>query len=197
MKHFKLVRKGTGIVVHRLRAQGLRVTLIWIYVRVLTRFNGLPMLRYSKITPQIYVGGQYGTTGKEKLEAEGIHYGVNMRIEFDDAANDLALDHYCYLPTIDEDAPSIEHLKEGVAFIKDAMENSGKVYIHCAAGVGRAPTMATAYFISEGMSMDDAIAKIAEVRPFIDITPPQRRQLRRFEAIYRALSDTDEAKIHE
>ena len=48
-----------------------------------------------------------------------------------------------------------------------------------------APTMAAAYFISRGYSLDDAVALIRETRPFIHIMPPQLEQLRRFEASLR------------
>ena len=137
-------------------------------------------MKYSQITPHLYVGPQYNQRGKRKLEQEGIQHDVNLRIEFDDAAHGLALAHYCYLPTIDDDAPSMEHLKQGVAFISQAINNGQKVYIHCAGGIGRAPTMAAAYFMSQGMSLDDAITLIKKTRPFIKIMPPQLAQLKRF-----------------
>lgn len=179
------VRKALNIVVDRLRRQGLRTTLIWLYGRGVPKLTGVPLLRYSQITPQVWVGGQYGRRGKRKLEALGISSGVNLRAEFDDAAHGLALTHYCHLPTVDDAAPSLEHLAEGVAFIEQVTRNGGKVYIHCAGGVGRAPTMAAAYFVAQGMPLDDAIALIRRTRPFIRIMPSQMEQLRRFEALQR------------
>ncbi len=140
-------------------------------------------MRYSEITPHLYIGPQYNKLGKRRLEKEGIQHDVNLRIEFDDAAHGLALEQYCYLPTIDDDAPTIEHLEQGVAFIEQAINNNQKVYIHCAGGIGRAPTMAVAYFISQGMSLNNAIALIKKRRPFIRITPPQLAQLKHFETL--------------
>ena len=143
--------------------------------------TGIPLMRYSRITDSIYIGPQYGKAGKDALKAEGVNYGVNMRIEYDDAEHDVALDNYCYLPTIDDDAPTMEHLEQGVNFVRDAVENQGKVYIHCAGGIGRAPTMAAAYFISEGMSLDKALETIQAKRPFINIMPIQMERLVGFE----------------
>jgi hypothetical protein len=168
-----------------LRSQGLRTTLVWLYGRGVPKLTGIPLVRYSQITPQVFVGGQYGRRGKRKLEALGVTGGVNLRVEFDDAAHGLALPHYCHLPTVDDAAPSLEHLAEGVAFIERVTRNGGKVYIHCAGGVGRAPTMAAAYFVAQGMSLDEALALIRRTRPFIRIMPPQMEQLRRFEAMQR------------
>jgi protein-tyrosine phosphatase len=108
---------------------------------------------------------------------------LNLRVEFDDATHGLALENYCHLPTIDDDAPTLEHLNQGVAFIKQVVGQGGKVYIHCAGGVGRAPTMAAAYFISQGLPLDEAIALIKKSRPFIKIMPVQMEQLWRFEAL--------------
>ena len=53
------------------------------------------------------------------------------------------------------------------------IDSGEKVYIHCGAGVGRAPTMAAAYLISTGIDLATAIASIQKVRPFIYIMPPQ------------------------
>ena len=55
-------------------------------------------MRYSQITPEIYVGSQYSQAGKRKLKQFGINGSVNLRIEFDDAVHGLDLEEYCYLP---------------------------------------------------------------------------------------------------
>jgi protein tyrosine phosphatase (PTP) superfamily phosphohydrolase (DUF442 family) len=178
----KLAYKGPRILVRRLQAQGVRTTLVWLYARSVPVITGVPMLRYSQVTPQIYVGPQYRRAGKRKLERLGFRYCVNLRIEFDDAARGLALEGYCHLPTVDDAAPSLEHLEQGVAFIHKAVAEGGKVYIHCAGGMGRAPTLAAAYFISQGLKLEDAIELIRRVRRFINLTPAQVEQLKRFEA---------------
>ena len=75
----------------------------------------------------------------------------------------------------------MEHLNQGVDFINKAIAQGGKVYIHCGGGVGRAPAMAAAYFISQGYERDQAIELIRKARPFIRIMPAQMEQLERFE----------------
>ncbi len=117
------------------------------------------------------------------LQARGIGASVNLRDEFDDQDHELAMPSYYYLPVVDGEAPSLEQLSQGVAFIRQVVATGGKVYIHCHSGVGRAPTMAAAYLISQGNPVDEAIARIQQVRPFIDIKPGQREQLGRFEAM--------------
>ena len=160
----------------------MRVTLYWLYARGVPRFTGIPHRRSSEITPQIYVGGQYNDKGKAWLEAHNIHACVNMRIEVDDAERGLDLKNYLYLPTIDDEAPTMEHLYEGIEFCQRIVGEGGTVYIHCKGGIGRAPTMAVAYFMSTGMSLDEALTFIRKKRPFIKVMPPQMARLRELEA---------------
>lgn len=182
----RLLRKGWAIFARRIRTQGLRTTLLWLYARGLPFLTGVPILQYSQVTPQLYVGPQYRQRGKRLLERSGILAGVSLRIEYDDAAHGLALPRYLHLPTVDDAAPSIAHLNQGVDFIRSVISGGGKVYIHCGAGVGRAPSLAAAYLVAEGRSLADALALIRAVRPFITITPPQMEQLRNYERLARA-----------
>ena len=178
-----LVKKVWQIAKRRIGEQGLWVTLLWLYGRGLPALTGVPLLQFSRVTERLFVGPQYREKGLKLLENEGIHAVVNLRIEKDDAALGLAPKNYCYLPTVDDDAPSMEHLHEGISFITREIEAGGKVYIHCGAGVGRAPTMAAAYLISTGISLDEALAMIKKVRPFIYIMPVQMKQLRHLESV--------------
>jgi protein-tyrosine phosphatase len=54
------------------------------------------------------------------------------------------------------------------------------VYIHCAAGVGRAPTTVAAYLVSTGLTPDEAWALIRRTRPFIRPKVVQYEQLDQF-----------------
>ncbi len=178
----KLFNKGWGILTRRLRTQGLWTTLLWAYGRGMPAVTGVPLLEFSRVTPQLYVGPQFKMNGKRMLEKQGFTGCVNMRIERDDAAFGLNLAEYLHLPTIDDDAPSVEHLDQGVEFIRRVIQSGGKVYIHCGAGVGRAPTMAAAYLLAEGYTLEEALGMIRKVRPFITITPPQMEQLQKYAA---------------
>lgn len=180
MKLLQTVEKGWQILTRRLREQGPWVTLQWAFGRGVPKVTGVPMAYNSRVTPQIWVGPQFNRRGKEYLAAQGVNGCVNLRVEFDDAAHGLALQHYCYLPTVDDDCPSPEHFQKGVDFIREVVQSGGQVYIHCKAGVGRAPTLAAAYFVAEGMSVEEAVALIKRTRPFITITPPQLEALHRY-----------------
>jgi protein-tyrosine phosphatase len=176
------LHKGISILHRRLVVQGLYTTLLWAYGRGLPAITGKPILRFSQVTPQLYVGPQFRRNGLRMLADHGIRAVVNMRHEKDDAACGLAASHYCYLPTVDDQALNEDTLSRGIAFISAQIANGEKVYIHCGAGVGRAPSMAAAYLISTGKSLSEALQMIRAVRPFIYITPPQMTGLEAFEA---------------
>jgi dual specificity MAP kinase phosphatase len=181
LKLIRLFIKNIRILFFRLRTQGLWVTAQWAYARLIPLLTGNPPLRFSRVTPQLYVGPQYRRWGRNALLRKGIDSDVNMRIEFDDAAHGLDLTHYCYLPTVDDDPISTEYFEKGIAFIRERIAAGGKVYIHCTAGVGRAPSMAAAYLMAEGQTLDEALAIIREARPFIKPTPVQMEALKAFE----------------
>ena len=181
----RFIQKGARILRHRLRDHGLRTTFVWAYGRGIAKVTGVPPLRYSRVTPQLYVGPQYTERGKRHLEKNGITAGVNMRVEFDDAAHGLAFASYCHLPTVDDAAPTLAHLSAGAEFIGAEIKAGGSVYIHCAGGIGRAPTMAAAYLISTGKTLDEALSMIKRVRPFILLTPTQLEQLKEYEGTLR------------
>jgi hypothetical protein len=178
----RLIAKGAGIVAWRLRHQGLWVTLIWAWTRGYNWLVGRPVLRYSSVTAQLFVGGQMNAGGWRWLAARGLTADLNLRSEFDDAAHGIAPPSYLWLPTDDDHAPTLEQLQAGVDFIRRNIEDGGKVYVHCAGGVGRAPTMAVAYLLSTGLGVEQAWALVRATRPFVTPTPPQLAVLERFAA---------------
>jgi protein-tyrosine phosphatase len=177
------LEKGWRLLTERIEKRGIGVTMKWIAGRGWTYFTGLPLLAHSQITPLIFVGPQLNQAGAVKVQEEGIVASVNMRIEHDDAAFGEDLPHYCYVPLIDDDAPSMTQIQQGVAFITEQVAQNHPVYIHCKGGIGRAPTMAACYFISTGMTLKESIALIEKTRPYINVMPIQLMQLKRYERL--------------
>ena len=176
------ILKGLGILRRRLTEQGLGVTLWWAADHAARIITGAPLRRVSQITSQLHVGGQYRRRGWSRMEARGITAVVNMRVEFDDGAAGIAPPRYLHLPVPDDQAPTVEQLHRGAAFIADELARQGAVYVHCGSGIGRAAAMAAAYLITTGRTEQDAWALIRAVRPSIRPTPPQLEQIRRFAA---------------
>lgn len=182
MRYLKLLFQFFYALLRRLFEQGPITTFRWLYAVGVPLITGRMSLRYSRVTDQVYLGAQVRKGGLLRLESEGIAASVNLREEFDDQVHGLSLASHLYVPIEDNTAPSLDNLDEGVRFIQEVVERGEKVYIHCGSGVGRAPTMTAAYLIDQGMSVEDAVARVTAVRPFIRILPDQMQQLHNFAA---------------
>ena len=174
------------IIYRRLLEHGVWPTFLWVQDKILRRVLGFSPPRISRVQPNLYVGGQQRPHGLARMRALGISAVVNMREEADDIARGVALDHYLWLPTTDDTPPAQEDFARGVDFITAQIAAGRGVYVHCAAGVGRAPSMAAAYLIRTGMTAEQAWAAIRKSRPFIRPTPPQIEALAAFEAVKHA-----------
>lgn len=149
------------------------------------RETGAPVWRYSEITRQLYVGGQHTMQGYAEMLEFGITAIVNMReAKYDDVKLGIGGERHLHLPTVDHTPPSVADLIRGAAFISDEINSreNAKVYIHCAAGCGRAPTMAAAYLVSLGDAPAAAWMRIKNVRPFINPTARQKLAIEQFAA---------------
>ncbi len=138
--------------------------------------------RPSQITPGIYIGPQYYRVGKANLEERGITYSIDMRVEFERSGPDFGLENHLDLPVEDDEAPTFDQFLQGMNFIETAASQGAKIYVHCAGGIGRSPTLVAAYFIRKDMTLDEALDKIRQARPIISPSPKQLKGLEEFEA---------------
>jgi protein-tyrosine phosphatase len=179
-RYLTLLRKGLGILFSRLRKQGLRVTLLWAMDHALRLLRGMSPPRTSRITPNLYLGGQHYPRGLARMARLGISATLNLREEADDQTRGVALERHLWLPTADDTPPTVEHLREASAFIGQALAEGRGVYVHCASGVGRAATTVAAHLVSEGLTPDQAWAEIRSVRPFVRPNAIQMAALEKF-----------------
>ncbi|SDH19578.1 protein-tyrosine phosphatase family protein [Mucilaginibacter gossypii] len=147
-------------------------------------FNGVPTLKRSRITANLFLGSQYSLIGLQKLKALGITAIVNMREHPAFAESKYEGFHYLHLPTKDNTPPPLETLIKGAEFVTHEIKAGGKVYIHCRQGLGRGPTMTIAYLISTGLTYDAAFALVKKVRSFINPRSSQIAQLKALEQYY-------------
>jgi protein-tyrosine phosphatase len=124
------------------------------------------------LTERIAVGGGIWTADNMSAVAKvGITHIIDMQIEFDDTA--LARPHgieVLWNPTDDDfELKPAGLFRRGVDFAEGALKGTdAKVFIHCAAGVHRAPMMALAVLGSMGWDLEDAMQLIEKRRPVAD-----------------------------
>lgn len=168
----------------QLRTQGLRLTFLAGTDKIWRVITGRPVWHFAWITPDILLGGQPARNLWKQLTQRGVTGVINMRHEYDyrEEIGHLSV-RYLHLPTVDNAAPTLEHLRLGAAFIEREIADGGKVYIHCWEGLGRGPSMVAAHFVSQGKTADEAWRIIRVVRPFIRPTQEQIDRLAEFEAL--------------
>ena len=136
------------------------------------------------VTARIALGGGiWNARNMEEVAQAGVTHVVDMQIEFDDRP--LAEPHgirVLWNPTDDDFLPKPpELLKRGVDFALKAMnEPEARVYVHCAAGVHRAPMMTLAILCAMEWEMDAAMVLIETRRPVVDFADVYVESVRRF-----------------
>ncbi len=124
------------------------------------------------ITDQLAVGGGIWNDAKMiQIFRAGVTHIINMQIEFDDRplAEPYAMS-VLWNPVEDDFLPKPpEVLQKGVEFALKALRDPGaKIFVHCAAGVHRAPMMALAILRASGWKLEDAIDTMQSLRPVVD-----------------------------
>jgi protein-tyrosine phosphatase len=113
----------------------------------------------------------------------GITHILDMQIEFDDTT--LAAPHgiaVLWNPIDDDFQPkSGDVFERGVDFALGALDEEGsKLFVHCAAGVHRAPMMTLAILCSLDWTLADALQLIESRRPVVDFADVYVNSVERF-----------------
>jgi len=136
------------------------------------------------VTDRIAVGGGIWNESKMlEVVRAGVTHIIDMQIEFDDTA--LARPYgvaVLWNPVDDDFQPKPpEVFQRGVEFALEALERAeAKVFIHCAAGVHRAPMMALALLRALGWNLEDAKRLIQSRRHVVDFADVYVRSVEQF-----------------
>jgi protein-tyrosine phosphatase len=140
------------------------------------------------VTDRIAVGGGiWHERNMIEVVREGITHIIDMQIEFDDTR--LAEPYgvrVLWNPTDDDfRSKPAELFRRGVDFALEALEEAeSKVFIHCAAGVHRAPMMALAVLRAQGWPLEEAIERIEQRRDVVDFADVYVRSVEEFMESY-------------
>lgn len=139
---------------------------------------------YSKINQYIYIGTNFCC--QRHFDKSLLKKGITVDISLEKIKIDTPFGVKCYLwlPVKDHYPPTMYQFLIGVSCIDDAIKTKNKLYIHCQNGHGRAPTLVAAYFMSQGMSVGEAVAFLKSKRAGVHIRPVQLDALRKFKNRY-------------
>jgi atypical dual specificity phosphatase len=180
-------------------AQGLRQA--WFYglrsvqfpfLLVRRSFWGLVLALnwWDIIDEQVFLGGALMFDDLTRLRRQGVGAVVNLCAERSDNPRRLSATQmdYLWLPVVDTHPPTMEQILQGLAWIEQRLSAGQKVYIHCAAGMGRSVTLLACWYLYTcGMSVPQVLEFVKRRRPQAALT---RRQVRRIEEIAVLLTQT-------
>ena len=130
------------------------------------------MIDITWVTNRIALGGAiWRVDNMAELARAGVTHVLDMQIEFDDTPLGDACGITVLWDGIDDDfqPKPAEVFRRGVEFARRALdETEAKLYVHCAAGVHRAPMMVLAILCSLGWEFDAALEAIENSRPTAD-----------------------------
>jgi predicted protein tyrosine phosphatase len=136
------------------------------------------------VTERIALGGGiWNASNMQELARSGVTHVLDMQIEFDDTPLGEGYGvRVLWNPTDDDFLPKPPAvLERGVEFALEALKDSGaKLYIHCAAGVHRAPMMTLAVLCAIGWELEPAMVLIETRRPVVDFADVYVESVRRF-----------------
>ena len=144
------------------------------------------------MTDRIAVGGGiWNEENMKELVQQGVTHIIDMQIEFDDRplAENYPVE-VLFNPTDDDFLPKPPELfQAGVDFALEALDQpKNRIYIHCAAGVHRAPMMTLAILRVLGWSLPDAKKLIQERRYVVDFAECYVESVENFVKVYEAVN---------
>jgi protein-tyrosine phosphatase len=125
-------------------------------------------LRFSRITDYLTIGAKPSGPTLHYLKASGFKHVIDLNADPKEADEALQAGiSYHPAEVRDDDSTQVWLSKFDLAvrIIRRASENAEPVYLHCTYGKGRSPTMAMAYLVTQGHTVEQAIAVVKSKHP--------------------------------
>ncbi|CAJ0943121.1 unnamed protein product, partial [Mesorhabditis belari] len=135
-----------------------------------------PDLQLARITDNIFLGSQDIAAELNLLKAVSITHIINCAT----GVKNSFPKHFEYLNLEILDLPDskLEDYSEKVLeFLSRAFEAKGRVFVHCNAGISRAPSIVIMYLIHQGMQFNEAFALVKSRRTGVRPNPGFLHQL--------------------
>jgi len=160
------------IIAHAYGAVGIRIR------RYFLKRRDMPDLSF--INENLCVGG---VCSIQSLSRNGIQAILDLREEARDNTKEFAKYSINYLKVgiRDRKTPDKDQLNQILDWIRINVEGGKKVFVHCNLGRGRAPSIAAAYLISQGMDSKNSIKLIKKTRRYAYFNREQQKFLEEFE----------------
>lgn len=138
---------------------------------------------FSLVLPSLYLGPRAIASSEQFLTSNSITHVLSVGSSASAKVNGVI---YHRLSLEDSISSSISKTIDAACQIIDAAlaskKGTGKILVHCSAGISRSPTVVAAYLMRrQGMTLEDALGHIVLIRPQISPNAGFIRQLKEME----------------
>lgn len=145
----------------------------------------------------LYIGGLYAIYQKPELFKEHHISHIVTVLDYDiyEAGHLSEYKHFAIQVDDDPNEDLLKHFNGSNAFIDEALQGGGAVFVHCAMGKSRSATIVCAYLMFKyGATANEALAQLCEGRPVCSPNPGFMEQLGVFYKMLEKKSDEVEVK---
>ncbi|KAJ6490608.1 protein-tyrosine phosphatase-like protein [Mycena vitilis] len=133
--------------------------------------------------PSIYLGPCSAASSNSFLAAKSITHVLSIGASPKENIDGVV---YHRVSLTDSPSSSISAVCDSACAIIDAAlkhkNETGRIFIHCSAGISRSPTVVAAYLMKRrGMTLNEALGQIINARPQVSPNPGFLRQLKELE----------------
>lgn len=137
----------------------------------------------NEIVPNLYLGDFASAANRETLREQGFTHIITAILGVDEMYPDDF--KYLILPLRDvrsEDIFSV--FPDSYTFIREALNEGGKVLVHCMAGASRSATIVAAYLVKEfGLTAEQSIDFLQNKRNVVKPNSGFKQQLQNYDAV--------------
>lgn len=147
---------------------------------------------------ELFIGGLKAIDQPDLLAEKGITHIVSA-LEYDHCDyEEYAKYQRLWIPIEDHPAQNmLQHFERTNAFIEKAINDKGRVLVHCAMGVSRSATVVLAYLMwKQNVAFLHALRQVQQVRPLCAPNVGFVEQLETYERILKAESGEQRAMIY-
>ena len=132
----------------------------------------------DRVRPGLFLGGMWGARQHDELARRGVTHVLCMCCYSSPQETNQLRFRYLVLNASDDERYPISHRFDEIdQFIKEGRA-AGGVYVHCHAGISRAPTAVILHLMrNEGLSLQAALKQVKSVRPSVHPNPGFMRAL--------------------